>query len=670
MADDANRVVVSIEAQTQQLEQGARRADQVFDKAMTDIERSASNAERQIVSSSENSARSLERIRASSGATRAGMQQLSFQLSDVAQGFALGVSPMTIFAQQSGQVIQALQIMGTESKGLIGFLGGPWGIAFSAAISIAGALASALFSGADAAKTDAEAHDELTEAVDRLNNASAAEQHTTRQGIIDDINRANSLRVREIQTRKTLQAELELARGELERSRKQTGVAIVGSAGAFQQGDSITAAVTSQKIADLNSKLAQNARDIVKATVAIATGNTKIVMRDVAAATDKVTAATQHYDDELDLLTRRYQAAGSKISKTEFESQALALARAKDAAIDAARAEDRATHNTRAHGSASRSAADSVRALAAAESALKRTLDGLEDKYDPVTAAVRKYHEALVQIASLNLDPATAAKYAEGARKEFEKARADLFNLPVVEEYRADEAEKRKRAKADADIQAKAAADAERQAQRIREENVRTTANLYYDLFSGGTHRLWQDFERIGLQIISKLLAEWTINSFAPKSQGGAGGGLGGLIGSIGRALGIGGSSVAPVGTFSIPGIGDAIPFIAGARAGGGPVEAGRLYKINEQGTEGFRPQGSGTIIPLGGMKAAMAPRGGTVVHQYFTLDARGGITTEKLLRQVDSITQQRAVEAGTLAYRRAISDAPAKVRQAQVLGS
>lgn len=73
------------------------------------------------------------RLTASTGQLRGGMQQLSYQLGDVAQGFAAGTPPMTIFIQQSGQIIQSLQLMTNSTKGLLGFLGGPWGLALSAA---------------------------------------------------------------------------------------------------------------------------------------------------------------------------------------------------------------------------------------------------------------------------------------------------------------------------------------------------------------------------------------------------------------------------------------------------------------------------------------------------------------------------------------------------------
>lgn len=53
-----------------------------------------------------------------------------------------------------------------------------------------------------------------------------------------------------------------------------------------------------------------------------------------------------------------------------------------------------------------------------------------------------------------------------------------------------------------------------------------------------------------------------------------------------------------------------------GARAIGGPVKGGKVYRVNESGTEGFVPMGSGKIIPLGQMNAIAASggKGGTSV--------------------------------------------------------
>lgn len=67
------------------------------------------------------------------GAQRAGMQQLSFQLNDVATMYALGARPMQIFASQAGQVTQAIQMVTGGTSRLAAFLGGPWGLALTSA---------------------------------------------------------------------------------------------------------------------------------------------------------------------------------------------------------------------------------------------------------------------------------------------------------------------------------------------------------------------------------------------------------------------------------------------------------------------------------------------------------------------------------------------------------
>ena len=81
----------------------------------------------------------------SAGQQRAGMQQLSFQIGDVAQQFALGVNPMVIFAQQGGQVVQALNLMKGGASGLVGFLAGPWGAVITGGALILGTMVSQLF---------------------------------------------------------------------------------------------------------------------------------------------------------------------------------------------------------------------------------------------------------------------------------------------------------------------------------------------------------------------------------------------------------------------------------------------------------------------------------------------------------------------------------------------
>lgn len=100
--------------------------------------------------------RAHQQVTVSAGQQRAAMQQLSYQIGDVSTQFAMGTNPMMIFAQQGGQVIQALNMMKGEATGLIGFLGGPWGAVIMGAVSVVGVFASKLLDSGDAAATAAD----------------------------------------------------------------------------------------------------------------------------------------------------------------------------------------------------------------------------------------------------------------------------------------------------------------------------------------------------------------------------------------------------------------------------------------------------------------------------------------------------------------------------------
>lgn len=120
-------------------------------------------------------------VTASLGAQRAGMQQLSFQIGDVAQQFALGTSPMMIFAQQGGQVVQALSLMKGGATGLIGFLAGPWGAVIMGAVTVAGMFASKLYDTSNAAKAAASSYHNAAEEAEHLAKAQSGLELTNKR---------------------------------------------------------------------------------------------------------------------------------------------------------------------------------------------------------------------------------------------------------------------------------------------------------------------------------------------------------------------------------------------------------------------------------------------------------------------------------------------------------
>lgn len=134
--------------------------------------------------------RGFDRVTASAGAQRAGMQQLSFQIGDVAQQFALGTSPMVIFAQQGGQVVQALSMMKGGATGLIGFLAGPWGAVIMGAAMVVGTFASKLYDSGDAADTAAKkyrnAADEARGLIGAMNAMALNEKRMNLNKIVEE----------------------------------------------------------------------------------------------------------------------------------------------------------------------------------------------------------------------------------------------------------------------------------------------------------------------------------------------------------------------------------------------------------------------------------------------------------------------------------------------------
>ncbi|WP_342248604.1 hypothetical protein [Sphingomonas sp. OTU376] len=108
------------------------------------------------------------RLRGANGQFNAGLQQMSYNLNDVATQYGSNIALQTIFIQQFPQMIQAVQLMTAESKGLLGVMSSPWGIAFGTAAILVGTLSMKLFGNAEAAKAAALGNDGLSDAQSAL----------------------------------------------------------------------------------------------------------------------------------------------------------------------------------------------------------------------------------------------------------------------------------------------------------------------------------------------------------------------------------------------------------------------------------------------------------------------------------------------------------------------
>lgn len=172
------------------------------------------------------------------------------------------------------------------------------------------------------------------------------------------------------------------------------------------------------------------------------------------------------------------------------------------------------------------------------------------------------------------------------------------------------------------------------------------------DAFKQMADRIIADLIRIAVQkaILAAVGGSDDAGFGAAPAGGGGGGGVAGFLGTL---FGTAARSV-------------------GGRASGGYVGPGQTVRVNEQrpGVELLRmgPQG-GTVIPLG-QAAAARPTAATVVHQHFSLDARGAMTTQQFVAGLKGYVDQRAAEAGQGAYRQSMRDAPGAVARRQTLGT
>lgn len=136
-----------------------------------------------------------------------------------------------------------------------------------------------------------------------------------------------------------------------------------------------------------------------------------------------------------------------------------------------------------------------------------------------------------------------------------------------------------------------------------------------------GTQSLGDAFSNVAKQIIADLIRIAVQRSIVePLANSLFGGSGGGIVSAIGSIFG---------------------------RASGGHVNAGQMYRVNEGAgsgrVEGFVPQGSGHVIPLGKMNTLQGGSGATVV-QHFNLDARGAVMTQDIVNQINAMGQQAAI--------------------------
>lgn len=170
--DDTARLLVSIEATQSKFEKQLAAVAKAAERAARNTEQSFQQANDNIGRGFNKGAREAEK---SLGAQRAAVQNLSFQLNDIATSLAGGASPFQVMMQQGSQVSQALGSAGGGLTGVIKTLGGaftsmvnPVSLASFALIGLAGYAVqyfSSVSDGTEASDKALKAHADLIAAV-------------------------------------------------------------------------------------------------------------------------------------------------------------------------------------------------------------------------------------------------------------------------------------------------------------------------------------------------------------------------------------------------------------------------------------------------------------------------------------------------------------------------
>lgn len=266
-----------------------------------------------------------ETIRTGTAATRqsrAGMQQLSYQLNDVAVQFQMGTPIATIFGQQIGQVTQAMSMMTTKTTGLLGFIGGPWCIALASALVVLTPFVSKLFESGDAADDAGGAMGKLRDRLDLSKNSyesliAVVEEYNQAQG------KSNALTYDAIvAAEKLAKTNLDLAKAKLLALQADDPTRTAGSS---TEAATMQAA-NDQLVAYFRKEIAQLEAELASAGVAAGTERVK-------RAIDERYNLEVGFDEKIARLEE--QRTKRLITQNAYESQRLSLIKQQTAALKA-----------------------------------------------------------------------------------------------------------------------------------------------------------------------------------------------------------------------------------------------------------------------------------------------------------------------------------------------
>lgn len=257
-------------------------------------------------------------------------------------------------------------------------------------------------------------------------------------------------------------------------------------------------------------------------------------------------------------------------------------------------------------------------AAGSAADPLKQQLIALTGEYERLTAAATAAKEA--EAAQAAIEKEVAAIY-ESTRTPLEKFNAEIERLNELRTSGAlDPATYERAAAAAQDAFTKAGKAVESFSEQFKDAAFQTLADGIYTGMTEGAKKGWKGFLESGLETINRLVAAALAKRIAEGLFGtetSGGGSTGGFLSTIAGLFG-------------------------GARAYGGDVNAGSVYRVNEREPEYFRPNVGGKVIPLSKMAGG---GGGNTFAPVFNV--RGDVTRRSAQQlAVDASRRQRIASA------------------------
>lgn len=354
----------------------------------------------------------------SQGQMRAGSQQLSYSIGDFATQVSMGQGVLMAFSAQMNQTVNALALMQKESKGFIGFMGGPWGAVIQGGILLLGMLAGKYLDGSEAAKAKEKSARELESAIASLESRTRSAIETEYEAQRATLASAAAYRQQALDARAATIEKLRAAQAEVQRQRAVAPSMM--STNGMNANPALAAAASnaSRLSAELDAAIA----DLERKDVIFKNAQAAFVGAEVQANLDRSARLTRDYQKVLAGLHDEFRRTGD----IERYAQARAgLERQYKIEQEAISASEK---KVRGKSDADRAAAKAQREAAKEARDYLRDLQSLQDRYDPLTAATRKYREELEKIAALRgAEAGKAGMYRDGAFEAYAKERAAIL---------------------------------------------------------------------------------------------------------------------------------------------------------------------------------------------------------------------------------------------------